>query len=204
MSADLLLGVPGKLKEILDRLTPSRAAALDGLTNLDAAVTSRATAADAATLLSRLTASRAAALDIIPTLGQLGPPTSIQAVQAPASRSDLGRFLFNAPNVNCPVGAQTSVITIPGPALVYGVVLIGQVSAVSTCDIDVTHGGSAILTAARFAISSATGAAIVGGGLPSGGFTPAPMFIKDDLEVLVTNASTSAVTLNPMIRYVGL
>jgi hypothetical protein len=60
MSA-FLLGVPGKLKTLMDRLTAGRAAKLD---NLDASVSSRAPSATALSNLT-LTNGRAAKLDDI-------------------------------------------------------------------------------------------------------------------------------------------
>jgi hypothetical protein len=67
MSADILLGVPGRLKQILDRLTAGRASNLD---RVDATVSSRATQTSVnsvnnavGTVNSRLTAARAAKLD---------------------------------------------------------------------------------------------------------------------------------------------
>jgi hypothetical protein len=69
MSADILLGVPGRLKQILDRLTAGRASNLD---RVDATVSSRATQTSVnsvnnavGTVNSRLTAARAANLDNI-------------------------------------------------------------------------------------------------------------------------------------------
>lgn len=65
MSADLLLGLPAKVKKLLDRLTETRAAYLDNLTRLDVIASTRAPATDTGTLLGRLTATRAANLDLI-------------------------------------------------------------------------------------------------------------------------------------------
>jgi hypothetical protein len=63
-----LLGVPGRLKTLLDRLTADRASRLDEITStrmarLNADISSRAPASDVTTLLDRLTATRAGYLN---------------------------------------------------------------------------------------------------------------------------------------------
>lgn len=73
--SSFLLGVPGRLKTLLDRLTDARAARLDadissrmpGSTTqrdrIDTTISSRAPSSDTDTLLARLTATRASRLD---------------------------------------------------------------------------------------------------------------------------------------------
>jgi hypothetical protein len=62
MSMEFLMGVPGKLKKLLDRLTSTRAGYLDNLPRLDTNIASRAPASTALSS-STWTATRAARLD---------------------------------------------------------------------------------------------------------------------------------------------
>jgi hypothetical protein len=79
-----LLGVPGRLKTLLDRLTADRASRLDEITStrmarLNADISSRAPASDVTTLLDRLTATRAGYLDA--PISGIGGGSVIKSVQ---------------------------------------------------------------------------------------------------------------------------
>jgi hypothetical protein len=125
MSADLLLGLPAKVKLILDRLTQSRADSMDNLSNLDVTVSSRAPSSDTSTLLSRLTDLRAGYLDLIPGLGaSLKPPAGVMALaEWPAGGSvntngQLNQLaLRSADEVDGPSGL-VEVLNLSGPGII--------------------------------------------------------------------------------------
>lgn len=75
MPSEFLLGVPGKLKTLLDRLTATRAGYLD---NLDAAVTTRAPSSTALSTAT-WTAGRAAAIDNLDIAASFVPRGSLVA-----------------------------------------------------------------------------------------------------------------------------
>lgn len=90
MAAHWLLGVPAKLKTLLDRLTADRAGRLDEVTatrmgRLDATISSRAAQSSANTLLSRLTSTRAARLDV--DISSRASQSSVNAIPTSAIAS---------------------------------------------------------------------------------------------------------------------
>ena len=120
MSADLLLGLPAKVKLLLERLTATRATNLDNLSNLNTTVSSRAPASDTGTLLGRLTQPRADKLDLIPNLNPFGPPTGEMSFAEWASRE--GTTIPVGPaNVTVLPQSESYVelLSLSGPAVIY-------------------------------------------------------------------------------------
>lgn len=119
MSADLLLGLPAKVKKILDRLTEVRAGYLDNLTDLDTAVTTRAPATDTNTLLNRLTTTRAGYLDLIPGMGTFGPITQLADHQTYTSTPSTPVGLPTSGTTVIPVGSGfTELLNLAGPGVI--------------------------------------------------------------------------------------
>jgi hypothetical protein len=120
---ELLLGVPGKLKTLLDRLTATRAGYLDttissrasssdmstvlsrlsatAASYLDAAISSRASSSDMSTVLSRLSSTRAGYLDNLNS----GTPIKMKSIQWTSSYNIGGS---NPQSVNVPIAAVNS------------------------------------------------------------------------------------------------
>lgn len=161
----VLLGVPGKLKTLIDRLTATRAGYLDNLTDLDTTVSSRAPATDTATLVSRLTAARAANLDSIP---KTGPPSASWTTLPANGTADLinicssGSGIYTTGSTAVPTGATyTTILTITGDSVLWFCAFYDSVSTSKTWTIQVeVNSVTYDFTAGPMGISSQT---IIGG-----------------------------------------
>lgn len=200
----VLLGVPGKLKTLLDRLTATRAGYLDNLPDLDTTVSSRAPATDTATLVSRLTADRAAALDALPNLG---PPsaawTTLPAPFASAINSSItgiGAITTGSLN-NIPTGSTyTTMFSITGDCIMSVLAMEdrGVNPKIWTVQVEIN---SVTYDFTTTSMNSTTDTLFIFGGMTgdiasaAGVIVPQPVYCPGNFVLRVKHNDASAVTL---------
>ena len=199
MSADLLLGLPAKVKQLLDRLTASRATLLDNLSNLNTTVSSRAPASDTGTLLGRLTQPRADNLDLIPDLGGIGPPAgemsfpegSADITNAGAALGTVGEYNF----VSVPTGSTVEALSLAGPGVLYFLGVTKPGSTLIAVTMELVIDGVTVTPIGGKSVNLNTDRAfcLVGALSAQSGVTYQPITYKTSV---VLNLSTDAATTN--------
>ena len=141
MSTDLLLGLPSKVKTLLDRLTQQRADDLDLVPNIDA---------DTDELLNRLTAERAANLDnLAGGGGGFSPPKALGSwvgnIQYLEDSLGGGQMAFDA---NQSAGSSwATVLSLVGPGVISVLGVTDGVSSVAgDVDFELTIDGGVPIT----------------------------------------------------------
>lgn len=160
----LLLGVPGKLKTLLDRISSARAAKLD---NLDAAISTRA-AASTAVSNADLTAARAGYLDALQHGNGGVRPASMPCAKIIASSTDT----LTASAVPGAAWASSGTLTAGTLATVLSVTGKGALTYLGIQSMDatsrthrvrITIDGAVVFDATSAAHATANGAAYVHG-----------------------------------------
>lgn len=189
----MLAGVPGKMKQLLDRLTAARA---DNLDRIDATVSSRAPANTAllravwsdarAAALDLITAARMARIDAMPIKYD---PTGAKTIQWINTQAERGT-----------TGSQT-LVTVTGPGVLETVSVTargygstGSASGTATIVID-----GVTLPAVSVSGSGTAGKKIDVVG-PAAGTGPVPFYASCAVSVNVTAANGGALRANVIAR----